>query len=157
MRTWPGVLFMMGLAALINFMLTPAASLQPILITEHFQGEAIHLAVMEAALSVGIILGGLLLGAWGGFSRRIYTTLMGLLGMGISFFLVGVAPANWFWLAVVGAFLVGGTMALTNGPALAILQAAVEPGMQGRVFNLLNSISMGMAPLSLIIAGPVSI
>ncbi|HRS14597.1 MAG TPA: MFS transporter, partial [Candidatus Bipolaricaulis sp.] len=32
----------------------------------------------------------------------------------------------------------------------------VEPGMQGRVFSLLGSLSAGMMPLGLAVAGPVA-
>jgi DHA3 family macrolide efflux protein-like MFS transporter len=45
---------------------------------------------------------------------------------------------------------------LANGPLDAILQSAVEPDMQGRVFSLLGAGASAMAPLSLLVAGPVS-
>jgi DHA3 family macrolide efflux protein-like MFS transporter len=37
-----------------------------------------------------------------------------------------------------------------------ILQSSVDPNMQARVFSLLSSLAGGMAPLGLIIAGPIS-
>jgi DHA3 family macrolide efflux protein-like MFS transporter len=45
---------------------------------------------------------------------------------------------------------------MVNGPIHAILQSAVEPEMQGRVFTLVGSMGAAMAPLGLIIAGPVA-
>lgn len=152
--SWPAVLMLMGMAMLINFLLTPLAALQPLLITQHFQGEAIHLGVLEAAFGLGIVAGGILLGVWGGFQKRVYTSLVGLVGLGIGIFLLGLAPANMFWLAVGSALLAGSMISLTNGPLMAILQAIVDPAMQGRVFTLLNSAAMAMSPLSLIVAGP---
>lgn len=152
--SWPAVLMLMGMAMLINFLLTPLAALQPLLITQHFQGEAIHLGVLEAAFGLGIVAGGILLGVWGGFQKRIYTSLVGLVGLGIGIFLLGLAPATMFWLAVGSALLAGSMISLTNGPIMAIFQAVVDPAMQGRVFTLLNSAAMAMSPLSLIVAGP---
>ncbi|MBX3056223.1 MAG: MFS transporter [Anaerolineae bacterium] len=152
--SWPAVLMLMGMAMLINFLLTPLAALQPLLITQHFQGEAIHLGVLEAAFGLGIVAGGILLGVWGGFQKRVYTSLVGLVGLGIGIFLLGLAPATMFWLAVGSALLAGSMISLTNGPLMAILQAIVDPAMQGRVFTLLNSAAMAMSPLSLIVAGP---
>ncbi|MBE7533239.1 MAG: MFS transporter [Chloroflexi bacterium] len=152
--SWPAVLMLMGMAMFINFLLTPLAALQPLLITQHFQGEAIHLGVLEAAFGLGIVAGGILLGVWGGFQKRIYTSLVGLVGLGIGIFLLGLAPANMFWLAVGSALLAGSMISLTNGPIMAIFQAVVDPAMQGRVFTLLNSAAMAMSPLSLIVAGP---
>jgi len=45
---------------------------------------------------------------------------------------------------------------LTMGPFFAVLQSTVEPDMQARVFALLSSIGGGMAPIGLMIAGPVT-
>ncbi len=153
---WKAILMLMGMATIINLVLTPAFSLMPLLITNHFGGTAWHLGWLEAVLGGGIVLGGALLSAWGGFKRRIFTSLLGLWGMGIGVLLIGLAPANGYFLAVAGGFVMGGMTPLTNGPILAIFQANVEPEMQGRVFTLLSSLSMGMSPLGLIIAGPVA-
>ena len=49
----------------------PAMSLMPLLITNHFGGKALQLGWMSSAWGVGLVLGGLLLGAWGGFKKRI--------------------------------------------------------------------------------------
>lgn len=152
--SWPAVMMLMLMAMLINFLLTPLAALQPLLITEHFHGEAIHLGVLEAGFGIGILAGGILLSAWGGFKRRIHTTLVGLCGLGLGILLLGLTPANMFWLAVGSTLLAGVMIAMTNGPVMAIFQSVIEPGMQGRMFTLLNSAAMAMAPLSLIIAGP---
>jgi DHA3 family macrolide efflux protein-like MFS transporter len=47
-------------------------------------------------------------------------------------------------------------MPFANGPLGAIMQAKVRPDMQGRVMSLVNSAASAMAPLGLLIAGPVS-
>ena len=154
--SWKGLLMIMLMAALVNFLLTPAASLLPLLITQHFEGGAMQLALMESALGVGIVLGGILLSVWGGFKRRIYTTLIGLVGLGVAMASLGFVPANLYFVAVIAAFVAGGTMSLTNGPIMAIMQSAVDPAMQGRVFTLLSSVAMAMSPLSLIVAGPLA-
>ena len=39
---------------------------------------------------------------------------------------------------------------------MAIMQAAVAPDMQGRVFTLIGSVSAAMSPIGLLIAGPVA-
>jgi len=152
--SWPAIMMLMLMAMLVNFLLTPSSSLQPILVTNHFQGEAIHLGLINASFGVGIVVGGLILSAWGGFDRRIYTSLVGLSGLGAGILLIGLAPASMIWLAFIGALLTGMMISLTNGPVLAIFQAVIEPGMQGRVLTLLTSTAMAMSPLSLIVAGP---
>ncbi len=103
-----------------------------------------------------MVLGGILLSAWGGFRRRIYTSLLGLIGMGLGVMLIGLTPAAAFGLAIAAMFLAGFTQPLVNGPVMAIMQAQVAPEMQGRVFTLLHAAASAMTPLSLAVAGPVA-
>jgi len=153
---WPALLSVMCIAALLNLMLAPAFSLVPILVTQHFAGSAMQLGWMNAAYGIGIIGGGTLLAVWGGFKRRILTALLGVTGLGVGSFLIGISPSNAFGLALTGMVIVGVMNAFANGPFFAILQATVPTELQGRVFTTLMSISMAMAPIGLAIAGPLA-
>lgn len=153
---WPGLFTILVMSTVGNFLFNPAFSLLPLLVTGHFGGKAFHLGWLEAAVGIGVLLGGLILSAWGGFRRRILTTLMGFVGIGLGILGIGLAPASAFWLALGATFLVGLSIAMTDGPIIAVVQAKVAPEMQGRVFTLMHSASKAMSPLSLVIAGPVS-
>ena len=154
--SWPGLMLLLVLAMVINFLLTPAGTLMPILVFDYFGGGALQLGWIEAAFGFGMVAGGLVLGAWGGFKKRILTSMFGLIGLGIGFSLLGFVPSDVFWLAILSAFFAAFMISMVNGPVHAILQATLEPDMQGRVFTLMGSLSAGMAPLGLIIAGPVA-
>jgi len=154
--SWPALMIIVGMAMAINLLLTPASSLQPLLITEHFKGGALQLAWMESAWGVGIFLGGMLLSVWGGFRRRIITSLLGLIILGIAIFVIGITPSDAFILALGMSFVAGFSLPIVNGPIHAVLQAVVEPDKQGRVFTLVSSLATAMTPLGLIIAGPVA-
>jgi len=153
---WPGAVALLGMAAVINLLVNPGFSLLPLLVTRHFNGGALQLGGLESAWGFGVIAGGLILSAWGGFRRRILTTLVGLIGMGLGTLVLGLAPATAFWLAVGSMFFAGLMNPITNGPVMAILQARVEPQMQGRVFTVVGSLSSAMSPLGLAVAGPVA-
>jgi DHA3 family macrolide efflux protein-like MFS transporter len=153
---WPGLLLLMALAAIINFLVNPAFSLMPILVVKTFQGGAWHLGGLEAAFGIGMLAGGLALSAWGGFRRRILTTMVGLVGMGAGITAMGLVPPQAFTLAVVAIFVAGFMNPIVNGPVMAVMQATVEPEMQGRVFTLLQSVASAMSPLSLALAGPIA-
>ena len=153
---WPGLFAVLVMATLINFLFNPAFSLMPLLVTQHFGGEAIHLGWLQSAWGIGVVLGGLTLSAWGGFRRRMLTSLMGLIGMGVGTLLIGVAPATAFWLALGAMFCAGFMNPITNGPLFALIQAKVAPEMQGRVFTVIQSAASAMSPLSMVIAGPVA-
>jgi DHA3 family macrolide efflux protein-like MFS transporter len=156
MLGWPGLMIIAMMAIVVNMLFTPAFSLLPLLVTEHFGGEALQLGAMQSALGVGVVLGGLLLGAWGGFKRRILTSIVGLLGAGSGVLMLGLLPGTSFSAAAVAMFIVGMMLPLANGPILAVIQATVRPEMQGRVLTLLSSAASAMSPVGLSIAGPVA-
>lgn len=153
---WRGLAIIMAMGMVINFVLTPAASLIPILVTKFYGGGAPQMATVDAAWGLGMIVGGVILSAWGGFKRRILTSLMGIVIIGVCFTLQGLLP-NTLFVAAVGVWLVLGIAnPITNGPIFAVLQTTVEPSMQGRVMTLLMAGSVAMTPLSLLVAGPVA-
>lgn len=154
--TWPGLLGILILAVVLNFLFAPAGTLMPLLVSKHFGGGPFHLGLMEALFGVGIIIGGVALSIWGGFKRKIITSLSGIAGMGVGAILTGLAPANLFVLAVVGMAVTGMMNPLANGPLQAILQSRVPPEKQGRVFTLVGSFAMAMMPLSMVVAAPVA-
>lgn len=153
---WPGLMLIGIMATAINFLLIPAFTLLPILVTKHFNGGAIQLATLESFMGIGFITGGLILSTWGGFKRRILTCFTGLLGMAMGCLVMGFLPPSAFGIAIASMLFLGISNPITNGPLLAAVQAAVAPEMQGRVFTLMQSMAAAMSPLGLMIAGPVA-
>lgn len=156
MKGLPGLMGIAGMAVLVNFILSPASTMFPLVITDHFGGGAKELGMFEASFGVGIILGGLTLGVWGGFKRRIFTAMAGFLGFGVGFVILGLLPPTGFKYALAAAFFSGFIMPMVNGSIMGIMQTIVSPDMQGRVFSLLGSMAMAMSPIGLLIAGPLS-
>jgi len=128
----------------------------PLLVKDYFGGDALELGWVNSAFGLGIIFGGLLLGVWGGFKRKIITSFFGLVGMGIGTLVMSQAPATTIFWPVGAALIIGIMQPITNGPLFAILQSAVAPDMQARVFSLIGSVAGGMSPIGLLIAGPIS-
>lgn len=155
-RDWPGMTALLVMVCAINFVMTPPASLLPVLITKHFEGGAMELAYLESTFGLGVLSGGIALGLWGGFKRRIDTSLAGLVGVGIGTVLTGLAPSTMFWMALFGWGLSAVMSAFTNGPLIAVLQTRTAPEMQGRVLSMVSSLAALMAPLSLAVAGPLA-
>jgi DHA3 family macrolide efflux protein-like MFS transporter len=156
MLGWPGLLLIGLMTVVINFTVIPAFSLLPLMVKDYFGGSAIHLSWVESAMGIGMLVGGALLGVWGGFERKILTSMVGLMGMGAGTLVLALAPSSAMVLAVGGALLVGLMSPITIGPFFAIIQSTVEPNMQARILSLVWSIGGGMAPLGLMIAGPVA-
>ena len=153
---WPGLLAILVMAMAINFVVNPAFSLMPILVTKYFGLGALQLGWLESVWGIGVVVGGLVLSVWGGFKRRVVTSLLGIVGMGIGTLIVGLSPVGAFTMALLGMLVAGFMNPIVNGPFMAVMQTAVAPDMQGRVFSLIQSASLAMMPLSLLIAGPIA-
>jgi DHA3 family macrolide efflux protein-like MFS transporter len=153
---WRGLLVVLGMVMVINFFYTAAESLTPLLILQHFRGGAGQLGWWQAMFATGTILGGILLGAWGGFRKRIITAQLGLIVLGIGTTIIGFTPSGLLWLALAANTLTGLVLPITNGSYGAILQSVIAPDMQGRVFAFIMSAAMLVSPLGLVIAGPIA-
>ena len=153
---FPGILIILAMATLINMLFNPAFSLMPLMITREFGGQAMQLGIINSFFGVGIILGGLGLGAWGGFKRKLNTSMTGLIGMAIGVLVIALAPSNLFPVAIAGMAIMGIMNPIANGPLFALLQSHISPEMQGRVFTLVGSLSGAASPIGLALAAPVS-
>ena len=151
---WRGLVILLGLVMVINFFFSAAEPLTPLLITNHFNGDATLLGIWLSLFSTGTLLGGLVLGVWGGFKRKIVTAQTGLILMGLSTALVGLVSSEMFWVGVTANTVVGLLLPIINGSYGATLQAVIVPEMQGRVFAFIMSAANLVSPLALIVAGP---
>ncbi len=153
---WRGLFFMFVVLAVMRFFLAPAFSLLPLMVTEHFGGDALELAWMSSSHGFGFIAGGFMLSLWGGFKRRTYTALAGLIGMGLGSMAFGLIPGNLFGLGLAVMFLRTAMVPLIRGSVMAIFQTYVPPELQGRVFSLLIASISIMAPFGLALGGPIA-
>ncbi len=153
---WQGLFFMFMVLGGLRFFMAPAFSLLPLMVTDHFGGEALELGWINSAHGLGFIAGGFLLSIWGGFKRRTATAVLGLAGLGVGSLAFGLVPADAFWLAMVAMFLRTMMLPMVRGSVMAIFQIHVPPDLQGRVFNLLLSSLSLMAPVGLALGGPLA-
>jgi len=153
---WTGLFIVLLMATVLNMTINPGFSLMPILVNRHFLAGALELGWLNSAWGLGIVAGGLTLSVWGGFKRKVDTSILGLFGLGVGVILVGIAPRHGFWLAWVGMLLAGFMNPIVNGPFMAILQSAVAPELQGGVFTAVGSMAGLASPLGIAIAGPVA-
>jgi DHA3 family macrolide efflux protein-like MFS transporter len=155
-RDWKGILTLVILFSLVNFLINPAITLFPLLTLEYFKMGPYEVGLIEVTAGIGMIIGGVSLGIWGGGSRKMATCMAALVILGVSSLIIGMLPSSLFVLAVASTLIFALSIALINGTAMAVLQKGVRPDMQGRVFSLITAISAGMSPIGLILAGPLA-
>ena len=153
--SWRGLLFLIILCSMLNFFAGPLNSLLPLFVTNYLGGDVLKLGWLGTAFGVGVIAGGLILGVWGGFRRRILTSFMGFIIWCIAIIIFGFTTESLFFMSIAMWLSAGLGNALLNAPIGAILQATVAKDMQGRVFTMVGSMSVALLPLGLAIVGPV--
>ena len=153
---WKGLVALIAIAMVFKLALSPAFSLLPLLVSKHFNGEAGQFALVESITGIGVVIGGLLLGVWGGFKKRIWTMWFSLTSMGLCFIWISFMQPSQFSLFLPAMFIMGFMEPFIDGPFIAILQANVSPEYQGRVLTMTTSLLWLTTPIGLGIAGPMA-
>ncbi|MFP2958406.1 MFS transporter [Myxococcus sp. 1LA] len=143
-----------GYLGFILVLITPAAFLTPLQTARSFGDEVWRLTAIEMVFSVGMIVGGAALAAWGGFSSRMRTMVTSNLIMGTCTVALGVVPHFGVYLAAMGIF--GVALPLYNTPATVMLQERVEPAYLGRVLSVMAMLSTALMPLAMLLFGPLA-
>jgi MFS family permease len=111
------------------------------------------LGYLISIAGVGMLVGTLVMSAWGGPKRRIHGVLGFLMVSGFFISMLGISPL--FPMLAVAGFGIMITMPIINGSSQAIWQSKVDPDVQGRVFAVRRMIAMSMTPLAYLLAGPL--
>lgn len=140
--------------AVVFLLVVPPSWLTPLMIVRTFGDEVWMLTANEIAFSVGMILGGLVLAAWGGRRDRMSlltgaTVVLGALSVGL-----GLSVTLWVFLTLM--LLVGLVVPAFSTTSSTMLQETVEPEMQGRIFGLLGIVMALAMPLGMAVFGPLA-
>ena len=147
-----GLLTLLWMGALYTFAYMPINALFPLISMNHFAGTIWHVTMSESVFAVGMLLGGIVLGSWGGFQRKTTTVLLSIAVMGIALLIAGILPSSGFIAFLVCCTIMGFSCPF-YGVQTAIYQEMVSPEYLGRVFSLSLSIMSLAMPLGLIAAG----
>jgi len=157
--------FLVG-AAFFNIMVAPASMLTPLQVARNWGdvpwslfgmfslGAPQRLAAIEMSFFIGMILGGIVLGIWGGFKNKSHTMALATVMFGLG--TVGLGLLNSFWLYLACMLGIGVFLNIFNPAMMATLQVNVDQAYMGRVFSLLAMASSLMMPLGMVLWGPLS-
>jgi MFS transporter, DHA3 family, macrolide efflux protein len=110
---------------------------------------------VQSAMAIGMVLGGLLMGIWGGFKRRVNGVLLGWIATSfLGMFLLGIGQNVVWWVAAMA--LAGLVMPILDGSNQAIWQSKVAPDLQGRVFSARRLIAWFAQPIAPVIGGALA-
>jgi DHA3 family macrolide efflux protein-like MFS transporter len=148
------LLRLMALSAAFMFFASPAALLTPLQTVRNFGNDVWRLTAIEIAFSVGMMLGGLLIGLWGGFKNRIFTMALACVLLGFLTVGLGAVPIFWVYIGIMA--LTGLSLPLYNTPVMVLLQTAVDPAFMGRVFSIFMMLTSVTMPIGMLVFGPLA-
>jgi DHA3 family macrolide efflux protein-like MFS transporter len=145
---------MLIISAVFLFFFSPAAFLTPLQATRNFGDDVWRLSAIEITFSVGMMAGGIIISAWGGFKNRIHTMALSCALCGALAVALGLAPNFPLYLVIMA--IMGVTFPLYNTPSMVLLQTTVEAAFMGRVLSVFTMVSSALMPLGMVVFGPLA-
>lgn len=140
--------------AIAFFLFTPAAILTPLYVERVFGSDVWLLTANEVVWTVGSLVGGIFVSIKENFKDKIKVTAICLIGFGVTFAFLGLAPTFFIYLIIMGVS--GFFMPIISTTQTVLLQENVEPGMMGRVFSLVQIVSGSAMPIAILLFGPLA-
>ncbi len=130
----PSLLGFVIILFIANLFLGFPNSVQVPMILSRTGNDSVALGSVQTAASIAMVVGSLVISAWGGFKRRMNGFILGW-GMfcvfGLIVFGLGRGLGLWIPALMLGCLMIP----LGNSASQALLQAKVAPDVQGRVFS----------------------
>ncbi|SHK14246.1 macrolide efflux MFS transporter Mef(A) [Desulforamulus aeronauticus] len=148
-----GLFALLLIGTLYMFVYMPINALYPLISMEYFAGTPVHVAITEIAYASGMLAGGLLLGLFGSYKKRIRLIAASIFTMGASLTISGLLPPSGFVIFVACCVMMGLSVPFYSGVQTALFQEKIKPEYLGRVFSLTGSIMSLAMPIGLILSG----
>jgi DHA3 family macrolide efflux protein-like MFS transporter len=136
------------------FLAVPSGFLVVLMIQRTFGDNYTYLTVAEMLGSLGMVLGGFLLGAWSGFKDKNKTLFAGLFCYGVFSIAFGLSYNFVFFAAFL--FLESFFIPIVMTATTTMLQERVPEEKLGRVFGLFGAMYSGFLPLGMALFGPLA-
>jgi MFS family permease len=145
----PGLIGLLLVFALVNFFVGMAEAVLTPMVLSFSSAEKLGLILTVGG--AGMLIGSLLATAYGDRWRKIYTVFGAYAFIGVAVTLAGLRPSvGLVALAVFLAFL---ALPAVMSASQAILQAKVDPDLQGRVFGLRILVNTGAFAVAYLLGG----
>jgi len=152
-KTHKGLFALLWIAVVFTFFFAPINVLFPLMSMGYFGGTTVHASIAEITFAGGMMLGGVVLGLWGGFKNRGITMCSSIALMGIAIAGAGVLPATGFFVFAGLSLLMGLSAPFYTGPHVALMQEKLPLEHLGRIFGFYGSLMSASMLLGLVTTG----
>lgn len=148
-----GLFTLLLMGTLYMFVYMPINALYPLISMEYFKGTPMHVSITEIAYASGMLIGGMILGLFGSYKKRIILITASIFMMGASLTISGLLPPSDFVIFALCCAIMGFSVPFYSGVQTALFQEKIKPEYLGRVFSLTGSIMSLAMPIGLILSG----
>ncbi|MCD6142370.1 hypothetical protein DRJ23_04715 [Candidatus Acetothermia bacterium] len=145
------LLYIIFLFGVVNFFLAPMNVLLPVMAKDVLHAGAKGFGLLATAISVGMLVGGLLTASVKRVSRPGLGIIWGVVTIGGALLLFSLS--RHMILSMGTLVIVGAAAALTNVLSVVIFQTHAPNEMQGRVFAADQAVSSSLEPIALATIG----
>ena len=146
-------------AMAINFLMSPLGALLPLFVNKIHGGTEVSYAIVVGMFQAAIVVGGLLMALFGGFSKPIMFLLFTLLFQVLCQIAIIFIPTSFngrFWAIGAVLFLYALPFAVIDVSFITSIQLLVPKEKLGRVIATIMMISPAMRPLGQFLSGVIA-
>lgn len=151
-----GLRGLMAMTVTAMMIFAPLGTLYPLMTYGVFGGTGYDASVVEAVSGLGLMVGSVVVFAWGGGRRPVRLIVVSAAVMAAAVAACGLLQPGQFWLFALLTGVVGCAMGAYNAPVLPLMQMRVSPDSIGRVMGLFMTGTTLATPLGLLVAGPAA-
>jgi len=152
-RLIPGLMTILLLSMLLNFLFQPLNILTPLYIKVDHMGDETDLAVLFACINGGMILGGIITTLKKNWNHKVTIYFGGLMALMASAIVYAFAPIGWLLAAsIIGAFAIM-FLPIVNTIYVTIMQTTVPKDKMGRITSVDHTLSYAIMPVGALLSG----
>jgi len=148
------VRWLLGVFAIVFLLSVAPSFITPLMVARSFGSEVWMVTVLELAFSIGMIIGGVLVGTVLAKRSAMGLILFASFGFAAFTLALGLSPNLWVFYAFMFAF--GLLVPLFSAPFMTIIQETVKPELHGRVFSYVGIVMALATPLGMVVFGPLA-
>ena len=156
LRSRKGLLQLVIVITMINFLQIPIVVLGPIYIHSVHSGEPYNLALIVVSMQIGLLISGIILSLKNNWNRKTLMIVIAIYVQLFGYFIQAITPIGLFWFMGIGAFIFGAMLPIINSMYRSIIQLVIPPELLGRVTAITTAMTGALLPLGVIISGPLA-
>jgi len=153
----PGLVIMIILSMLLNFLIRPLDTLMPLFIIEDHGGIVGHLAFVQMVFTGGIILGAIVTSVKKNWNNKIRVIFISIVIACMGYLIFSIAPKGSFIILGLGGAILGFNLPIINSLYQTFIQTTVPHDKIGKVSSIDHALSSAISPFGSLISGPLAL